>query len=122
MSFRTYIPKRGDLVHVNFSPSAGHEMADRHYALVISNDGYNRKTGMAFVVPVTSRIRGWPYEIPVPEGLLPEKSGVGRVKSILHADIARHIDYREREIAFINRAPRELVEEVLDMLLTVLEE
>ena len=38
MSYHSYLPKRGDLVHLNFSPSAGHEMADRHYALVLSPD------------------------------------------------------------------------------------
>ena len=120
MSYRAYFPKRGDLVHLNFSPSAGHEMADRHYALVLSNDQYNKRTGMAIVAPITSRIRGWPFEVPVPPGLLPDKKGAA-VKSILHADIARHVDFREREMTFINSAPRELVEEVLDKLLTVLE-
>ena len=122
MTYRAYIPKRGDIVHVNFSPSAGHEMADRHYALVLSNEIYNRRTGMAFVTPITSRVRGWPFEVPVPAGLLPEKRGAGVVQSILHADVARHIDYREREMAFVSTAPRELVEEILDKLLSVLEE
>lgn len=122
MSFRTYVPRRGDLVHLNFSPSAGHEMADRHYALVLSRDEYNKRTGMAIVVPITSRLRGWPFELDVPAGLLPDKKGVGTVKSVLHADIARHIDYRERETTFVNRAPSELVEEVLDLLLEVLQE
>lgn len=122
MTYRTYLPRRGDLVHLNFSPSAGHEMAGHHYALVLSNSVYNRRTGMALVCPVTSRVRGWPFEIAVPAGLLPEKKGVGQVTSILHADIARHVDVREREMAFVAAAPRELVEEVLDMLLSVLEE
>ncbi len=122
MSFRTYIPKRGDLVHLNFSPSAGHEMADRHYALVLSNDAYNKRTGMAIVSPITSRVRGWPFEIAVPGGLLPEKKGAGVVKSIIHADVVRHVDFRERETSFVSAAPRELVEEVLDQLLLVLDE
>jgi mRNA interferase MazF len=122
MSYRAYIPRRGDIVHLNFSPSAGHEMADRHYALVLSNEPYNRRTGRAFVTPITSRVRGWPFEVPVPAGLLPAKRGTAAVKSILHADVARHIDYREREVAYVSTAPRELVEEVLDKLLTVLEE
>jgi mRNA interferase MazF len=97
-------------------------MADRHYALVLSNTHYNRRTGMAIVAPITSRVRGWPFEVFVPAGLLPEKKGVGSVKSIIHADIARHIDFKEREIAYVATAPRELVEEVLDSLLTVLED
>jgi mRNA interferase MazF len=122
MSFRAYHPKRGDLVHLNFSPSADHEMADRHYALVLSPGSYNRKTGMAVVCAITSRARGGPFEAEVPRGLLPEKSGVGQVTSVILTDALRQVDYRERETAFVTAAPRALVEEVLDRLFAVLEE
>lgn len=122
MSYRAYHPKRGDLVHLNFSPSSGHEMADRHYALVLSASAYNRKAGMAVVCAITSRVRGGPFEVAVPSGLLPPKSGVGVVSSVIVADAVRQVDYREREIAFVKAAPRELVEEVLDRLLAVLED
>ena len=122
MAFRTYIPKRGDLVHMNFSPSAGHEMADRHYAIVLSPFTYNRKSGMAIVCAITSRVRGWPFEVELPSGLLPEKKGGGAVTSVVVADAVRQVDYREREMAFVAEARRELVEEVLDKLLVVLEE
>jgi mRNA interferase MazF len=122
MSYRTFVPKRGDLVHMNFSPSAGHEMADRHYALVLSPHAYNRKSRMAVVCAITSRARGWPYEVTLPAGLLPEKKGVGKVDSVVLADAVKQVDCREREMEFTAEAPRELVEEVLDKLLTVLEE
>lgn len=122
MALRTYHPKRGDLVHMNFSPSAGHEMADRHYALVLSPLAYNRKSGMAIVCAITSRIRGWPFEVDLPPGLLPEKKGVGPVRSVVVADAVRQVDYRERETQFVAELPREVVEEVLDRLLVALEE
>lgn len=121
MSYRAYVPKRGDLVHMNFSPSAGHEMADRHYALVLSPLGYNRKSRMVLVCPITSHPRGWPFEVAVPAGLLPDKKGVGRVDSVVLADGVKHADYREREMAFVAAAPPELVDEVVDRLLTLLE-
>jgi len=121
MSYRSYHPKRGDLVHLNFSPSAGHEMADRHYALVLSPTSYNRKTGMAIVCAITSRIRGGPFKVSIPPGLLPLKSGVGRVASVVVSDAVRQVDYRERETTFITLAPPELVERVLDRLLAVLD-
>src|ERR1022692_4042813 len=105
MSFRSYHPKRGDLVHLNFSPSAGHEMADRYYAIVLSPVEYNRKSGMAIVCAITSRIRGGPFEVSVPQGLLPPKKGVGEVASVIVADAVRQVDYRERECAYINAAP-----------------
>jgi mRNA interferase MazF len=122
MSYRAYVPKRGDLVHMNFSPSAGHEMADRHYALVLSPLGYNRRSRMALVCPITSRPRDWPYEVALPAGLLPEKRGAGKVDSVILADGIKHADYREREMEFIAEAPHQLIEEVLDKLLTALEE
>lgn len=122
MSYRAYHPKRGDLVHLNFSPSAGHEMADRHYALVLSPASYNRRSGMAVVCAITSSVRGGPFEVTVPPGLLPDKRGVGRVASVVIADAVRQVDYRERETAFVAAAPRAVVEEVLDRLFAVLEE
>ena len=122
MTFRTYLPKRGDLVHMNFSPSAGHEMAGRHYAIVLSPLSYARRMGMAIVCVITSRIRRYPYEVYVPDGLLPEKKGVGQVTSIIIADSVRQVDFRAREMEFVADAPQELTEEVLDLLLTALEE
>jgi len=121
VSYRSYTPNRGDLVHMNFSPSAGHEMADRHYALVLSPLKYNRQARMAVVCAITSRIRGWQWEVQLPPGLLPHKAGVGAVPGVIVADAVRQVDYREREMAFIAQAPAEIVDEVLDKLLTVLE-
>ena len=122
MSFRNYIPKRGDLVHMNFSRSAGHEMAGRHYALVLSPLTYSRRMGAAIVCPVTSRIRRYPYEVFIPENLLPPKKGAGAVTSVIIADAVRQVDFRKREMEFVVEAPRQLVEEVLDLLLTAIED
>jgi mRNA interferase MazF len=122
VSYRSYTPKRGDLVHMNFSPSSGHEMADRHYALVLSADSYNKRARMAVVCPITSKVRGWPFEVMLPVGLLPPKKGLGEVDSVIVADAVRQVDYREREMAFVAAAPRKVVEEVLDKLLAVLED
>lgn len=122
MSYRTYIPARGHLVHMNFSPSAGHEMADRHYALVISPLSYNRKSRMAIVCAITSSSRAWPFAVELPAGLLPPKADVGSVRSVIIADAVRQVDFRQREMEFVAEAPREVVEEVLDLLLAVLDE
>src|SRR5438874_1196726 len=116
MSFRSYVPRRGDLVHMNFSPSRGHEMAERHYAIVVSASQYNRRSRMAIVCPITSHVHGWPFEVELPKGLLPAKKGIGEVVSVVVADGVRQVDYREREFEFIAQASRSLVEEVLDKL------
>ena len=96
-------------------------MAERHYALVLSSDNYNRKSRMAVVCAITSRIYDWPFEVMVPPELLPDKKGQ-RVASVILADAVRQIDYREREMEFVAVAPRAVVEQVLDRLLAVLED
>jgi mRNA interferase MazF len=107
---------------MNFSPSAGHEMAGRHYALVMSPLAYARRMGMTIVCVITSRVRRYPYEVFLPDGLLPAKKGVGSVTSVVVADAVRQVDFREREMAYVADAPKELVEEVLDLLLTAMDE
>ena len=66
MARQTYFPDRGDFVHLNFSPAAIHEMADRHYALVLSTRSFARKTGFALVCPITSNTKPLPFDVRVP--------------------------------------------------------
>ena len=61
-------------------------------------------------------------EVLLPQGLLPNKSGVGAVSSVIVADAVRQVDFREREMELVATAPREVVEDVLDKLLAVLED
>jgi mRNA-degrading endonuclease toxin of MazEF toxin-antitoxin module len=68
-------PDRGDLVHVNLSPSAGRELTGPHYALVLSSRDYNRAGGLVICAAITSRIRGGPFEVLLPAGCLPAKAG-----------------------------------------------
>jgi len=107
-----YTPDRGDLVHVNLSPSAGHELTGPDYALVLSPKTYNRPTGMAICVGITSRIRGGPFEVQLPPGHLPEKAGVGKVESVILADAIRQLDFRERSMSFIAKCPLSVLDEV----------
>ena len=61
-----YVPDRGDVVWMDFSPHAGREQAGRRPALVLSSRAYNRKTGRCLACPVTSRIKGYPFELRLP--------------------------------------------------------
>ncbi len=112
MARMTYTPDRGDLVHVNLSPSAGRELTGPHYALVLSSKSYNHASGMTVCVGITSRVRGGPFEVKLPTGQLPPKAGVGDVDSVILADALRQLDYRERSMQFIARCPREVLDEV----------
>ncbi len=66
---RRYVPRRGDIVWLSFTPQAGHEQAGRRPALVLSPSTYNRKVGLALFCPITSRVKGYPFEVTVPRGL-----------------------------------------------------
>jgi mRNA-degrading endonuclease toxin of MazEF toxin-antitoxin module len=112
MARLSYTPDRGDLVHVNLSPSAGRELTGPHYALVLSSKSYNQATGLAVCAAITSRIRGGPFEVLLPKGVLPPKSGIGEVDSVILCDALRQLDYRERSMTLVAKCPRDILDEV----------
>ena len=75
---KRYVPGRGDLVWLNFTPRAGHEQAGHRPALVLSPAPYNDKTGLMLCCPITSQVKGYPFEVRLPEGF--------RVKGAILAD------------------------------------
>lgn len=120
MAIRTYFPERGDFVHLDFSPSAGHEQAGGHYGLVLSTASFSKATGHALVCPITSNIRGWPLEVLVPKGLLPPKKGEA-VDSVVLSYQVKSLDYRERSIAYVCRAPDDILDEALEKVRAILD-
>ncbi len=121
MARLSYTPERGDLVHLNFSPSAGRELTGPHYALVLSAKSYNQASGLAIGVAITSHIRGNPFEVHLPKGILPPKAGVGEVDSIILADALRQLDFRERSMTMIAKCPRKILDEVTLRSLTLID-
>ena len=57
-------PRRGDLIWLSFTPQTERERAGRRPALVLSPEAYNSKTGLALLCPVTSKVKGYPFEAP----------------------------------------------------------
>ena len=62
-----YVPERGDLVWVDFSPQRGHEQGGERPAVVISQRIYNERSGLTLVCPVTSKDKGYPFEVTIQE-------------------------------------------------------
>jgi mRNA interferase MazF len=100
-----YVPERGDLVWLDFHPQSGHEQAGRRPAVVISPKVYNQKTGLAIFCPVTSRSKGYPFEVPVAPHL--------PVSGVVLTDQLRNLDWRARKVKFIARCATSCVEEIL---------
>jgi mRNA interferase MazF len=67
-SSRPFIPDRYDIVWLDFDPQAGREQAGRRPAFVLSPASYNRLTGLFVVCPMTNQVKGYPFEVLVPEG------------------------------------------------------
>jgi mRNA interferase MazF len=64
-SIRTRAPEQGEIIWIDFDPQSGHEQADRRPALVVSKGAYNQRIGRAFVCPITSKVKGYPFEVAV---------------------------------------------------------
>ena len=105
---RRYVPARGDAVWITFNPQAGHEQAGRRPALVLSPSSYNGKVGLAILCPITSQVKGYPFEVTIPSG-----STLG---GVILADQVKSLDWRIRKAEFICKLPRETTSEVLDKL------
>ena len=105
-------PRRGDLIWLSFTPQTGREQAGRRPALVLSPEAYNRKTGLALICPVTSKVKGYPFEVPV--------STTAGVQGVILADQLRNLDWRARRAEWIEQAQPKVVETVLKLLDTLL--
>jgi len=103
-----YIPKKGDLIALSFDPQAGHEQRGRRPALVISNDLFNRHTGLCIACPVTNTDRRHPFHVAVPAS--------ADVTGFVIAEQVKSIDYRARKATRIGRAPAAMLDEVLSIL------
>jgi mRNA interferase MazF len=108
-----YVPRRGDLVWLHLNPQTGHEQAGRRPALVLSPESYNGRVGLAILCPVTSREKGYPFEVALPPG--------GAVEGVILSDQVKSLDWRARRAERIEALPPQVTEEVLQKLGTLLD-
>ena len=107
-----YKPKRGDMIWLTFNPQAGHEQAGRRPALVLSPAAYNGKVGLAILCPITSKVKGYPFEVAIPNGL--------KITGAILSDQVKSLDWKARNAEFICKLPTAIVDEVLLKLNTLL--
>ena len=109
---RSYVPNTGDLIWLTFDPQAGREQAGRRPALVLSPAVYNEKTDLALVCPISSRVKGYPFEVSLPEGLA--------ISGVVLSDHLKSLDWKQRKAEFAARVPAEIVSDVLARLAPLL--
>ncbi|HLA94607.1 MAG TPA: endoribonuclease MazF [Pyrinomonadaceae bacterium] len=107
-----YVPERGDAVWIDLNPQAGHEQAGRRPAIILSPSSYNRKVGLAVLCPITNQIKGYPFEVVIPAGL--------RITGAVLSDQVKSLDWKVRRAEKIASLPKDLTDEVLGKLRTLL--
>jgi mRNA interferase MazF/mRNA interferase ChpB len=107
-----YIPDKGDIVTLNFDPSAGREIMKRRPAFVISRKIFNEHTGFAVVAPITSTSRNMKLEVLLPDSLSIQGSVlIHQVKSL---------DFDGRDMSFVEKAPQAITDEVTNMVKVII--
>jgi mRNA interferase MazF len=99
-----YVPDAGDLIWLSFSPQAGRDQAGRRPALVLSPRLYNAKAGLCVFCPVTSQVKGYPFEVALPAGL--------PVQGVVLSDHVKSANWQARHSERLGPAPAEVVEQV----------
>jgi mRNA interferase MazF len=106
-------PERGDIVWLQFTPQAGSEQSGRRPALVISPKSYNQRVGLALVCPITSRIKGYPFEVELPRGM--------ETKGAILCDQIKSLDWRIRNAKGMGSVPQSVIQEVTARILALVD-
>lgn len=107
-----YSPSRGDFVWIDFLPTVGCEQSGKRPAMVLSPLAYNKTVGLMLCCPITSKEKGYPFEVRIPEGF--------QISGVVLSDQLRSLDWKFRNALLIAKAPRELTDDVLAKLQTLL--
>ena len=107
MKKAAYIPDRGDIIWTDFDPQAGREQAGRRPALVLSPQVYQKAAGLMICVPITSKAKGYPFEVPI---------AGKKIAGVALADYVKNLDWRTRGAVFIERAAPVALDEVQDLV------
>lgn len=97
----SYIPERGDVVWLNFNPQSGHEQAGKRPALVLSPSQYNKKTSLMICCPITSKVKGYPFEVALPTGF--------KINGVVLTDQLKNLDWNARSAKLVAKVSSNLV-------------
>lgn len=108
-----YVPEQGDILLLEFDPQAGHEQKGRRPAFVVSNNIFNQFTKVAMVCPITNTNRGFPLHVPL--------DGRTKTKGVIMCEQIKSLDIAARNASFIEKAPGDILDEVVDILIGFVE-
>ena len=105
--------EQGDIVYLNFDPQSGHEQKGRRPALVVSNDLFNRVNSLTMVCPITHTDRALPFHLRL--------NGTTKTDGVILCDQVRMLDLTSRNAAFVEKAPRDIIAEAVDLITSFIE-
>jgi mRNA interferase MazF len=110
VSRKVYVPDRGDLVWLEFDPQTGSEQRGKRPALTLSPREYNGKVGLALFCPITSRVKGYPFEVRIS----------GKIEGVILADQIKSLDWKSRNAQLIAKARPSVVAAALENIALLL--
>lgn len=113
MKKTSYIPERGDIAWLYFDLREGHEQAGRRPAFVLSPASYNGKTGLMLCCPITSQVKGYPFEVAL--------EGTTKVRGVILADQVKSLDWQVRKAEKTGKVTKLVLDEVVDKVRAILE-
>jgi mRNA interferase MazF len=108
-----YVLARGGRIWLRFNPQAGDEQAGHRPAVVISPASYNRRVGLALCCPVTSQVKGYPFEVLLPQGL--------GVEGAILSDQIKSLDWRVRRAKRVGHVPADVLQETVGKILALVD-
>lgn len=103
-----YTPDVGHVIKIDFDPVAGHEQGGWRPAIVLSPASYNGKTNLAVAVPVTTQVKGYPFEVRLPAAM--------KTTGVVLSDQVKNVDWHARRAKFIENAPPDLLRAIYERL------
>lgn len=107
------VPERGDVVWLDFDPQAGHEHSGRRPAFVLSPQSYNEKTSLMLCCPITTKVKGYPFEVAI--------EGIASIRGVILADQVKSLDWQVRRAERKGKVTKEVLEEVVLKIRAILE-
>ena len=102
------MPESGDLIWLDFDPQAGREQTGRRPALALSPKYFNVRSCVAYACPITSKVKGYRFEVLLPPGL--------PVQGAVLCEHMRSLDWRVRDAVFLGRLPNEVLAQVREVV------
>lgn len=103
-----YSPEKGDFVFMQFDPQAGREQAGFRPAVVLSPKQFNQMTGFAVFCPITNQVKGYPFEVKIPDKL--------EVNGVVLTDQVKSLDWKIRNVKYTGKATDDLVKACIKII------